>query len=133
MALTQILILATNSKSTDRLKLDEKVRGTQAALGGARNWNEFEVNIHWAARVKNRQKVLPDQKPQIVHLSKRRDGAKGSIGKVYEFGCNATDPQKHSDVSTPLIKRKLEVVDSVSKPIGSATYRPTVLKNCWLL
>jgi hypothetical protein len=59
----------------------------------------------------------------------RAIGANRLIEEAYEFGCNAIDLQHHPDVSVPVIKRKLEVVSSTSKPAVPATSSPAVLKT----
>lgn len=59
----------------------------------------------------------------------RAIGANRSIEEAYEFGCNAIDLQHHPDVSVPVMKRKLEVVGSTSKPFVPVPPSPAVLKS----
>jgi hypothetical protein len=59
----------------------------------------------------------------------RAIGAQRSIEAAYEFGCNAIDLQHHPDVSVPVLKRKFEVVSSISEPAVSPKSSPAVLKS----
>ena len=47
----KILILAANPTDTSKLRLDEEVRGIQAAHRKARNREEIVIISEWAVRV----------------------------------------------------------------------------------
>ena len=65
----KILVLATNPRETDPLRLDEEVRGIDEALQQSRFRDKFELEQQWAVRVSDLQRFLLRYKPDIVHFS----------------------------------------------------------------
>lgn len=67
--MTTILFLAANPLDTDPLRLDEEIRAIDEALRKAEFRDRFDIEQHWAVRVKDLQAHLLRHKPQIVHFS----------------------------------------------------------------
>jgi len=65
----KILFLAANPKDTDRLRLDEEIRGIDQALRQAEFRDKFEIAQQWAVRVADLQTHLLRYKPDIIHFS----------------------------------------------------------------
>lgn len=65
----KILYLAANPKDTNRLRLDEEMRGIDHALRQAEFRDRFEIKQHWAVRIVDLQGYLLRHKPDIVHFS----------------------------------------------------------------
>ncbi|MBW4449176.1 MAG: pentapeptide repeat-containing protein [Spirirestis rafaelensis WJT71-NPBG6] len=72
-----ILILATNPKTTPRLRLDEEVREIDVGLQRAKKRELFDLKQRWAVRVQDIYQSLLDFKPQIVHFSGHGAGDDG--------------------------------------------------------
>lgn len=77
----KILVLATNPKGTDQLRLGEEVREIQAGLTRSRNREQFVLEQKWAVRPLDVQRALLEVEPQIVHFAGH--GA-GEAGLVFE-------------------------------------------------
>ncbi len=65
----KILFLASNPTDTDRLRLDEEMRGVDQALRHSEFRDKFDVKQHWAVRVVDIQGYFLRYKPDIVHFS----------------------------------------------------------------
>lgn len=65
----KILFLASNPLDTNRLRLDEEIRGIKQALLQAEFRDKFAVEQEWAIRVADLQGYLLRHKPDIVHFS----------------------------------------------------------------
>jgi hypothetical protein len=76
-ATRKILILAANPKATSPLRLDEEIREIDAGLQRAKKRDQFEIEQHWAVRVRDVYRTLLDTKPQIVHFSGHGRGDEG--------------------------------------------------------
>ncbi len=75
----RILILATNPKNTDKLRLDEEVREIQTGLERARRRDEFEIVTRSAVRVDDLRRSLLDYNPEILHFSGHGSGEQGLV------------------------------------------------------
>ena len=64
-----ILFLAANPADTVRLRLDQEVRGIDAALRQADHRDSFELEQHWAVRAADLQGLLLRYQPEVVHFS----------------------------------------------------------------
>jgi len=65
----KILFLAANPKNTERLRLDEEIRGIDQALRQAEYHERFDIAQQWAVRVSDLQDHFLRYKPDIVHFS----------------------------------------------------------------
>jgi hypothetical protein len=65
----KILFLAANPQDTDRLRLDEEIRGIKHALLQAEFRDKFDIEQEWAVRVTDLQGHLLRHQPDIVHFS----------------------------------------------------------------
>lgn len=65
----KILFLAANPQDTDRLRLDEEIRGIKQALLQAEYRDHFAIEQEWAVRVSDLQSHLLRHQPDIVHFS----------------------------------------------------------------
>lgn len=75
----KILILASNPKSTSRLRLDEEVREIDEGLNRAKHRDRFELIHKWAVRARDIHRSLLDVAPSIVHFSGHGAGEDGLI------------------------------------------------------
>jgi hypothetical protein len=66
----KILFLASNPKDTDRLRLDEEMRGVDQALRQSEFRDKFDIKQHWAVRVVDLQGYFLRYKPDIIHFRK---------------------------------------------------------------
>lgn len=73
----KLLILASNPKSTSRLRLDEEVRDISEGLRRAEHRDQFEIVQKWAVRPRDFQRAMLDELPQIVHFSGHGEGEAG--------------------------------------------------------
>ncbi len=71
--LKKILFLLANPLNTSRLRLDEEVRETQAALERGRRGQEFQILHKWGVRPHDMQSALFKYQPQVVHFSGHTD------------------------------------------------------------
>jgi hypothetical protein len=69
MEKTRILFLAANPTDTHPLRLDEEMRGIDAALRQAHFRDHFDIQQQWAVRVSDLQTHLLRHQPHIVHFS----------------------------------------------------------------
>ncbi|WP_414622405.1 CHAT domain-containing protein [Calothrix sp. CCY 0018] len=74
-----ILILAANPKNTNKLRLDEEVRGIYEALERAKLRDQFEIISQWAVRPNDLVSAIVKYKPQIVHFSGHGAGIEGLV------------------------------------------------------
>ncbi|GEM_PF-1886852 len=65
----KILFLAANPTDTDKLRLDEEIRGIKQSLRQAEFREKFDLEQEWAVRVTELQGYLLYHKPDIVHFS----------------------------------------------------------------
>ena len=65
----KILFLAATPKDTNRLRLDEEMRGIDLALRQSEFRDKFDIRQHWAVRVIDLQSYFLRHKPDIVHFS----------------------------------------------------------------
>jgi CHAT domain-containing protein len=65
----KILFLAANPQDSDRLRLDEEIRGIKQALLQAEYRDKFAIEQEWAVRVTDLQGHLLRHQPDIVHFS----------------------------------------------------------------
>lgn len=65
----KILFLAGNPVDTDKLRLDEEMRGIDQSLRQAEFRDRFETQQQWAVRVTDLQGHLLRHRPHIVHFS----------------------------------------------------------------
>jgi hypothetical protein len=65
----KILFLAANPHDTDRLRVDEEIRGIKQALLQAEFRDNFDIEQEWAVRVTDLQAHLLRHQPDIVHFS----------------------------------------------------------------
>lgn len=72
-----ILILTANPKNTNRLRLDEEVRGIYEALERAKMRDRFEIISQWAVRPNDLLSAIVKYKPQIVHFCGHGTGVEG--------------------------------------------------------
>jgi hypothetical protein len=72
----KILILASNPKTTTKLRLDEEVREIEEGLRRSKHRDRFEIRSIWAIRLRDLRRSLLDFEPQIVHFTGhgREDG-----------------------------------------------------------
>lgn len=73
----KILILSANPKNTNQLRLDEEVRGIQAALKQSQNREQFQIVTLLAVRVEDLRRALLEHQPTIVHFSGHGAGTEG--------------------------------------------------------
>ncbi|MDR9895379.1 CHAT domain-containing protein [Aetokthonos hydrillicola Thurmond2011] len=73
----KILILSANPKNTNHLRLDEEVRGIQAALKQSQNREQFQIVTFLAVRVEDLRRALLEHQPTIVHFSGHGSGTEG--------------------------------------------------------
>ncbi len=65
----KILFLAANPTDTSHLRLDEEIRSIDEALLKSEFRGRFNIEQHWAVRVKDLQSCLLRHRPDIVHFS----------------------------------------------------------------
>ncbi len=63
-----ILILSSNPKGTDPLRLDEELREIKAGIQRSRHRDQFRIECQSAVRARDMQRAMLDYKPQIVHF-----------------------------------------------------------------
>ncbi len=74
-----ILILASSSIDTARLRLDKEAREIDEGLRRAQKREQFTLQQKWAVRPDDLRRVLLDFNPQIVHFSGHGSGEKGLV------------------------------------------------------
>jgi non-canonical purine NTP pyrophosphatase (RdgB/HAM1 family) len=74
-----ILILASNPRSTEPLRLDQEVKKIEQALERARNRDQFRLVQKWAVTDDELRRALLDYQPEIVHFAGHGTG-KGQSG-----------------------------------------------------
>ncbi|MEL6605466.1 MAG: AAA-like domain-containing protein [Cyanobacteria bacterium J06614_10] len=75
----RILILASNPRSTQRLRLDEEVREIDDVLRRAKQREQFEIKTQPATRPSDIQQALLDYNPEIVHFCGHGEGPQGLV------------------------------------------------------
>ncbi|MDZ8257015.1 CHAT domain-containing protein [Nostoc sp. ChiQUE01b] len=73
----KIVFLSANPKNTNQLRLDEEVRGIQAALKQSQNREQFQIVTLLAVRVEDLRRALLEHQPTIVHFSGHGSGTEG--------------------------------------------------------
>ena len=70
-----ILILAANTKDTERLRLDKEVKKIEQGLERAKRRDQFNLVVKWAVTDEDLRRALLDHEPEIVHFSGHGTGA----------------------------------------------------------
>lgn len=137
-ATRKILILAANPKTTSPLRLDEEIREIKAGLQRSKKREEFEIEQHWAVRVRDVYRTLLDTKPQIVHFSGHGAGDEGlaledetgnvqfadteALAGLFELFANQVEcvvlNACYSEVQAKAIVRHIPYVIGMNKAIG---------------
>ncbi|MEI6328979.1 MAG: CHAT domain-containing protein [Pseudanabaena sp. ELA645] len=73
----KILILTANPSNTERLHLDQEVRGIEDELLRSQSRDSFEMISKWAVRVDDLSRAMLDYNPAIVHFSGHGGGEEG--------------------------------------------------------
>jgi hypothetical protein len=77
-----ILILAANPRSTERLRLDEEVKKIEQGLERSKRRDQFKLVVKWAVTDDDLRRALLDHEPEIVHFSGHGTGTgKGGPGR----------------------------------------------------
>ncbi|MEH1826731.1 MAG: 5'-methylthioadenosine/S-adenosylhomocysteine nucleosidase [Nostoc sp.] len=69
LEIKEILFLAANPVSTNRLRLDEEIREIKAGLRRSKNREQFVINQKWAVRARDLRRAILEFNPQIIHFS----------------------------------------------------------------
>ncbi len=72
-----ILLLASNPKGTQPLRLDEEVKKIEQGLERAKRRDQFKLVQKWAVTDDDLRRALLDNEPEIVHFSGHGSGADG--------------------------------------------------------
>ena len=75
----KILILLANPQNTDKLRLDQEVRGIQDSLQRSKNREQFEIVTEWAVQVDDLRRALLTYEPNIVHFSGHGSQGQGLV------------------------------------------------------
>ncbi|MBW4508309.1 MAG: CHAT domain-containing protein [Scytonematopsis contorta HA4267-MV1] len=75
----KILILLANPQNTDKLRLDQEVRGIQDSLQRSKNREQFEIVTEWAVQVDDLRRALLTYQPTIVHFSGHGSQGQGLV------------------------------------------------------
>ncbi len=110
---TTILLLASNSKETDRLRLAEEFREIKESLKLSPNEDDFNVVQGEAVRPKDLRRLILETEPQIVHFSGH--GSEAGIFLENYFG-------KSQVVSSRALSRLFKLFDSVHCVVLNACY-----------
>ncbi len=133
-----ILILASNPRTTDRLRLDEEVREIDAGLQRARKRELFDLKQRWAVRVQDVYQSLLDFNPSIVQFSGHGCGDDGlvledetgsvrlvetvALARLFEVFANTIEcvvlNACYSDRQAEAIAQHIPYVIGMSKEIG---------------
>ncbi len=77
----KILFLAANPSDTAHLRLGEEFRDIENGFRGARHRDNFELVHKPEVRVRDLQKSLLNESPQIIHFSGHGEGKEGLVFK----------------------------------------------------
>jgi CHAT domain len=75
----KILILLANPNNTDKLRLDQEVRGIQESLQRSKNREKFEIITEWAVQIDDLRRALLNYQPAIVHFSGHGSQGQGLV------------------------------------------------------
>ncbi len=75
----KILILAANPKDTEKVRLDEEVRGIADGLNRSKKRNKFILEQRLAVRQDDARRAMLDFKPNIVHFCGHGEGDDGIV------------------------------------------------------
>ncbi|ESA34123.1 tir protein [Leptolyngbya sp. Heron Island J] len=134
----KILILTSNPKQTEKLRLDEEVREIQEGLQRSRSRDQFEIISKWAVRPDDLRRALLDHEPQIVHFSGHGVGADGlvlennagqakrvaaqSLGRLFSLFKDKVEcvllNACYSEVQAKAIHKHIDCVIGMSQAIG---------------
>lgn len=134
----KILILTSNPKQTEKLRLDEEVREIQEGLQRSRSRDQFEIISKWAVRSDDLRRALLDHEPQIVHFSGHGMGADGlvlennlgqakrvtaqSLGRLFSLFKDKVEcvllNACYSEVQAKAIHKHIDCVIGMSQAIG---------------
>lgn len=64
-----VLLFAANPDSSDRLALDEEVRGIETKLRASEHRDRISFRHHWATRPDDLLQAMNETKPTVVHFS----------------------------------------------------------------
>jgi hypothetical protein len=64
-----VLLFAANPDSSDRLALDEEVRGIETKLRASEHRDRISFRHHWATRPDDLLQAMNETKPKVVHFS----------------------------------------------------------------
>jgi len=106
---TRILFLAANPTDTTRLRLDEEVRAIDQALQQAKFRDAFNIQTHWAVRVRDLQPLLLRHEPTIVHFS----GHGSHLSEIFledDYGAGVTVPTNALSKLFALFKDSIKCV-----------------------
>ena len=73
----KILILAASPTDNVRLRLEQEVRDIDEGLRLAQHRDKFDIKVQLAARLKDLQQAMLDEKPNIVHFCGHSDQKTG--------------------------------------------------------
>lgn len=75
----KILILTSNPKGTDQLRLNQEIRDIKEKLRNSSQGNHFVVNDELAVRIDDLQPTILREKPRYVHFSGHGTGTQGLV------------------------------------------------------
>ncbi|MBV8128140.1 MAG: TIR domain-containing protein [Planctomycetaceae bacterium] len=77
-----ILILASNPRTTKRLRLDEEVKKIEQGLERSKRRDQFKLVVKWAVTDDELRRAMLDNEPEIVHFSGHGSGeSQGGQGR----------------------------------------------------
>ena len=77
-----ILILASNPRNTEPLRLDEEVKKIEQGLESARRRDQFKLVQKWAVTDDELRRALLDHEPEIVHFAGHgTEKGRGGLGR----------------------------------------------------
>ena len=75
----KILILESNPKGTDQLRLNQEIRDIEAALRNSTEGSDFTVKPQLALRIEDLQPSILREKPRFVHFCGHGTGSQGLV------------------------------------------------------
>jgi len=85
-----ILILASNPRTTKRLRLDEEVKKIEQGLERSKKRDQFKLVVKWAVTDDELRRAMLDNEPEIVHFSGHGVGS-GQGGSGRDFVTDQED------------------------------------------
>jgi len=85
-----ILILASNPRTTKRLRLDEEVKKIEQGLERSKKRDQFKLVVKWAVTDDELRRAMLDNEPEIVHFSGHGVGS-GQGGSGRDFVADQED------------------------------------------